>query len=128
MRFNYFTATMIFAGLWAGWHVPLFFIKGYYQNEIATQNLWFAVNFMVSVIPLAFIISWLCRWNRGSIPVAIGFHFFVNICQEALQVTQVTKCIETLVLVLVAVIVVSLNHEMFFQKEPALVAQLEISQ
>lgn len=126
VRFSYFTATMIFAALWAGWHLPLFFIKGYYQNEIATQNLWFGINFMLSVIPLAFIIGWLCRWNRGSILVAIGFHFFVNICQEALQVTQVTKCIETLVLVLVAAVVVALNREMFFQEKPRPVVQLEI--
>ena len=32
---NYFTATLIFAGLWALWHLPLFFIQGTYQNEIA---------------------------------------------------------------------------------------------
>jgi uncharacterized protein len=115
-RFNYFTATLIFAGLWAAWHLPLFFIHGYYQNEIVKMNALFGINFLVSVIPMAFIISWLCRLNRGSILVAVLFHFFINISQEALQITQVTKCIETIVLIFVAAIIVALNQKMFFEK------------
>ncbi len=114
---NYFVATLIFAVLWAFWHLPLFFIKGYYQNEIFLQNPLFGVNFFVSVIPLAFIISWLCRYNRGSILVAILFHFVINMSQEALQITQVTKCIETIVLSMIAAIIVFLNQKMFFGAE-----------
>jgi membrane protease YdiL (CAAX protease family) len=115
-KFNYFTATLIFAGLWGGWHFPLFFINNYYQNEIVRMNILFGINFFVSTIPIAFIISWLCKLNRGSILIAILFHFFINICQEALQITQVTKCIETGVLFLVAAVIVLLNRKMFFEK------------
>ncbi|MEA4907985.1 MAG: CPBP family intramembrane glutamic endopeptidase [Anaerolineaceae bacterium] len=116
VKSNYFTATLIFALLWAGWHLPLFFINGYYQNEIVRMNLLYGVNFMISVIPMAFIISWLCRLNRGSILIAILFHFLINMCQEALQITQVTKCIETGVLFLIAAVIVLLNQKMFFEK------------
>lgn len=117
-KFGYFKATAVFAVLWAGWHLPLFFIKDYYQNEITRENLLYGVNFMVSVIPIAFIISWLCAANRGSIPIAIGFHFFINMCQEALQITQVTKCVETVVLFAVAAVVVATNRDLFFGKTP----------
>ncbi len=115
-KFNYFTATLIFAVLWAAWHFPLFFINGYYQYEIARMNIFYGINFMLSVVPLAFIISWVCKLNGGSILAAIAFHFVINMSQEALQITQVTKCIETGVLVVVAAIIVLLNRKMFFEK------------
>lgn len=115
-KFNYFTATMIFAVLWAFWHFPLFFINHYYQNEILRANILFAINFMVSVIPMAVIISWLCRKNSGSILVAILFHFVINLTQEALQMGQIAKCIETLVLIVIAAIIVMLNQKMFFDQ------------
>ena len=121
-KFNYFTATLIFGMLWAGWHFPLFFINGYYQNEIVRMNVVFGINFMVSVVPMAFIISWICKLNRGSILAAIIFHFFINICQEALQITQVTKCIETIVLFLIAAMIVTLNRKMFFEKPEGAIA------
>jgi membrane protease YdiL (CAAX protease family) len=58
---------------------------------------------MVSIIPLAFIISWICKSNRGSITAAVVLHFFINLSQEALNITQATKCIETGILALMAI-------------------------
>ena len=116
INLNYFKATFIFAILWAFWHFPLFFIKGYYHNELVHQNIIFAINFMVSVIPMAFIISWICQKNGGSIMAAILFHFVINLSQEALQITQITKCIETVVLIAIAAVIVALNRTMFFDK------------
>jgi uncharacterized protein len=113
---SYFMASLIFAALWAGWHLPLFFINGTYQNLIARENLLYAVNFFVSIIPMAFIISWVCQLNRGSILAAILFHFFINMSQEALNITQATKCIETVILFIVAAIIILLNKKMFFNK------------
>ena len=115
-HFNYFKATLIFGLLWASWHLPLFLIKDYYQNEILRQNVLYGINFFVSVIPMAFIISWLCKRNKGNIFIAIIYHLSVNLTQEALQITQVTKCIETVVLLLVAAFIVYKNKEMFFGK------------
>ena len=115
-RHTYFTATLIFAALWAFWHFPLFFINNYYQNELLRTNVIFAINFMVGVFPMAFIISWLCRKNSGSILIAILFHLAINISQEALQMAQVTKCIETVMLIAMAAIIVIRNQKMFFDK------------
>ena len=113
---NYFSATFIFAILWTLWHFPLFFIKNYYHNELINTNIVFAINFMVSIIPMAFIISWICKKNSGSIMAAILFHFIINLSQEALMITQITKCIETVVLIIIAGVIVSLNKNMFFDK------------
>lgn len=113
---NYFYTTMIFAGLWAVWHLPLFFIQGTYQNEIANQNLFYAFNFFVSIIPIAFIINWVWELNSRSILAVILFHFFINLAQEALNITQATKCIETVVISVIAIILVVLNKSMFFDR------------
>lgn len=116
-RYNYFTTTFIFSVLWSLWHLPLFFINNYYQRELLTAHPLFAINFIVGVIPMGFIISWLCRMNNGSILTAILFHFFINISQEAFQISQFTKCIETVVLTLITIIVVAFNKKMFFDKK-----------
>ena len=113
---TYFTTTLIFGGLWALWHLPLFFIQGTYQNEIVNENILYAINFFISIIPMAFIISWVWELNSRSITAVILFHFFFNLAQEALNVTQATKCIETVILIAFAVAVVSLNKRLFFGK------------
>jgi len=115
-RFSRFKASLIFGGLWSLWHLPLVFVKDSYQYEILQQNPLFALNFFVGIIPLGFIISWVCIKNRKSIPAAILFHFIINMSQEMLAITQITKCIETGVLVLVAAALVLSDREFFFNR------------
>lgn len=115
-RYSYFKATLIFAIFWASWHLPLFFVTGTYQNEIGIENIWYAVNFIISVIPMAFIINWVYRSNHNSITAIILFHFFINLSQEALNITQATKCIESGVIAEFAIVIVLLNKSMFFEK------------
>lgn len=115
-KYNYFMATLIFAFLWAFWHLPMFFVKGYYHYELISTNIWFAVNFMVSVLPITFIIGWIWRKNNRSILTAMLFHSVSNISQEALQMSQISKCIETGILLIIAIIIVVSNKEMFFGK------------
>jgi membrane protease YdiL (CAAX protease family) len=115
-RYNYFSASLIFSLLWSAWHFPLIFVKDSYQYEILNQNIWFAVNFFVSIIPMGIIISYICIKNRKSVIAAILFHFIINISQEVLDISQTTKCIETVVLVVVAAVIILVDKEMFFSK------------
>jgi uncharacterized protein len=115
-RHTYFMASVIFSLLWSLWHFPLIFVNHFYQYEIYHENIWYAVNFFVGIIPMGVFVSWICIKNGKSIPAAILFHFIVNICQEALTVTQTTKCIETLVIILVVAIIIVLDKDMFFSK------------
>jgi membrane protease YdiL (CAAX protease family) len=102
-RFGFVPASLLFGMLWSLWHLPLLFVKDSYQYVILQENIWYAINFFVSIIPLGVIISWICLKNGRSVFATIVFHFIVNISQEALAMTQTTKCIETGVLTLVAV-------------------------
>jgi len=115
-RFNLFTASIIFSILWSLWHFPLIFVKNSYQFEIFQESIWFGMNFFVSIIPMGVIISWMCIKNRKSVIVAILFHFIVNMSQEMLAMSQTTKCIETVVLTVVAAVIVILDRKMFFSQ------------
>ncbi len=116
-RHTYFKASLIFSILWSLWHFPLIFVNNSYQYEIFHENIWYGVNFFVSIIPLGMIISWICIKNGKSIPAAILFHFIVNISQEALDMTQATKCIQTVVLLVIAAVIIALDKDLFFSEK-----------
>jgi len=116
-RHTYFKASLIFSVLWSLWHFPLIFVNDSYQYEIFRENIWYGVNFFVSIIPLGMIISWICIKNGKSIPAAILFHFIVNISQEALNMTQTTKCIQTFVLLVIAAAIIAYEKELFFSEK-----------
>jgi membrane protease YdiL (CAAX protease family) len=68
-------------------------------------------------MPLGFIVTWVYVKNNRSIFASIIFHFFVNLLQEKVAMTQITKCVETLVLFAAAAVVVITNKKLFFEKE-----------
>jgi membrane protease YdiL (CAAX protease family) len=117
-RRTFFNATLIYAALWALWHMPLFFINHYYHNTLLRTNPLFALNFIVSVFPAAFIINWLWYKNRGNILTAVLFHATANF-QGIFQMGQIAKCIETIVLIIVAALIVRSHKKIFFEMFPA---------
>lgn len=115
-RHTYFKASVIFSVLWSLWHFPLIFVNNSYQYEIFHESFWYGLNFFVSIIPLGMIISWICIKNGKSIIAAIVFHFIVNMSQEILDITQNTKCIQTAVLLIVTIVLILYDREMFFSR------------
>ncbi|MEX0963481.1 MAG: CPBP family intramembrane glutamic endopeptidase [Pseudohongiellaceae bacterium] len=111
---SYFEATAIFGVLWSLWHLPMFFIAGSYQAELLQQDFLLVINFFVSILPLAFIISWFCKKNSGSILGAILIHSIINFTQEFFLVSPYTKCIQTLILIAIAVVFVLADRKVFF--------------
>jgi membrane protease YdiL (CAAX protease family) len=114
---SWFKESVIFGIVWALWHLPLFFIPGTYHYNILQQSPLYMANFFVSIMPLGFLVTWVYVKNNRSIFASIIFHFFVNLLQEKIAMTQTTKCVETLVLFAAAVIVVEENKKLFFEKE-----------
>jgi uncharacterized protein len=114
---TFLKATFIFAGLWALWHLPLFAINGYYHNLILRANPLFALNFIISVFPVAFIGNWLWFKNRGSVLTVALFHASCNF-QGYFHLGQFTECLETIILIIVAIIIVGLNRKIFFKEFP----------
>ncbi len=113
---NILTSTLIFAVLWSFWHFPLFFIKGYYHYNLLEENIWYAVNFFISVIPLTIITNWLYFKNNRSIIVAMVFHAIVVVSCEIFMVENFTKCIVTGVITIIAVAIIILDKKFFLQE------------
>jgi len=115
-RYSMFSSSIIFSILWSAWHLPLIFVNNSYQYELLNENIWYCINFFWSIVPLGVIVSWFCLRNNKSIISAVIFHFVINISQEALEITQVTKSIQSFVLLIMAIIIIYADRELFFNK------------
>jgi membrane protease YdiL (CAAX protease family) len=65
------TATFLLALLWAGWHLPLWWVAD------VPSSFGF---YVVGVIPLTYLFTWLTVRSGGSVPVALVFHASINLC------------------------------------------------
>ena len=111
---NWFWESLIFGALWSFWHFPLLFIKGTYQAGLMVNPL-YVVNFFLSGIPLGYIITWVYLVSDRSILACMVYHLTVNFLQEKIAMTPETKCIETVVVTVVAALVVLANRDIFFE-------------
>ena len=112
-KFNLFKTTLIFAALWALWHLPLFFIHGYYQNELWNMGIVYVINFIVSILPATILMNWMYYKNNRSIIAAILFHFTFDLFSVLFQTEQFTKCIITLILLVISLVII-LRDKAFF--------------
>lgn len=111
---NWFAESMIFGILWSFWHFPLIFIKGTYQAGLMVNPM-YVINFFISGIPLGFIITWVYLVSDRSILACMIFHLAVNFLQEKIAMTPETKCVETVVVIAAAAVIVIMNRDMFFE-------------
>lgn len=113
--FSWFHESILFGIIWSAWHIPLFFIEGTYHGSLSQLGIGYVLNFLVSVIPLGFLTTWVYVKNNRSMLACIVFHLFVNFFQEKIAMTPETKCVETAVLAVAAVGVVLTNKTSFFE-------------
>ncbi len=114
-KFNLFKTSLIFGALWGIWHLPVFFIKDSYQSSLWGQHPLFAINFFAGIFPLAIIMNYLFYKNRRSIFLLALFHVLVNYSSELFEANQISKCILTLVLTGIAVIIIIRDEGFFFK-------------
>ncbi len=112
-RSTLFAASLSFALLWAFWHTPLFFINGFYHNGLLTSWLYTA-NFFVGVVAMAFIINWLYYRNNRSIVACFLFHLSANVAMSVIPAEPFTKCIVTLLMLVIAGVIILLDRNLFF--------------
>lgn len=114
VHFNLFNTSVLFGVLWALWHLPAFFIKGYYHNDLWHLGFIYVLNFFVSVFLIAFLINWIYYRTGRSIPAVILFHAVLNLSSMALRTEPLTKCLATVLLLVVVAIVVVWDQVFFF--------------
>ena len=93
--FSWFTESIIFGSVWALWHLPLFWIEGTYHYCLKELGIIYILNFLISVIPMNFLTTWVYVRNNRSMLACIILHLFVNTMQEKIAMTPQTKCLET---------------------------------
>lgn len=114
VRFNLFYTSLIFAIYWGLWHLPLGFIKGYYQSNLVESGLLHALNFPISIIPFVLLMNWLYFKTNRNILVAIVFHITAGFFNEIFATHPDSKIIQTVLLIILAAIVVWKEKEFFF--------------
>lgn len=119
-RSTLFVTSLSFGLLWACWHIPLLAISGSYHNSLLSSGLYTA-NFFVSVGAMAFIVNWLYERNNRSIIACFLFHLSANVAMSYIPAEQSTRCIVTVLLLLVAAaLVIGDRHRFFEEKTPAM--------
>jgi len=81
------------------------------------MNIIYALNFLVSLIPASILMNWIYYKNNRSIIAIILFHSMLNLFSVLLQTEQFTKCIITIILLVISAIVVWRNKSFFYEKE-----------
>lgn len=109
-------ATIMFAILWDVWHWPLFAINGYYQNELLSMHWAYALNFILSIFPAAFLMNWVYYKAGRSILAIIIMHMSLNLFSVMFQTEQFTKCIITFLLVGLSVVVFYTDRDMLMKE------------
>jgi len=116
-KYNLFLTSMIFSLYWVFWHLPLSFIEGYYHSNVVAEGLLYSLNFVFSLFVFVILMNWLYYKTNRNILIAIIFHLSANISNEIFATNPDSKVIQTILLLVVAIIVLIKDREMFFSKE-----------
>lgn len=122
------TAALIIGGVWACWHLPLYFFPGFIQHDVA-QTSGFVVTFVIYstfVVAASVVFSWLYLRSRNSLVPAILIHGMINVCgwyfhyQDTQAYGGLTMLIALSLLWVVAAVLVSVTSPVFRTQGTAL--------
>ena len=116
-RFNLFTVSIIFAVFWAFWHLPLSFIKDYYQSNLVETGVIYSINFSLSLIPFVILMNWLYYKTGRNIIIAIVFHITAGFFNELFATHPMSKVIQTFLLLILSIVIVIKERDFFFKLE-----------
>ena len=110
-RFNPLVASLILGAIWGVWHLPAFFVSGLPQTGLVLPV------FLLNVLCLSIVTTWLFLHTGGSVLSAALLHFTVN-C--ALDVLGAPLLPFTLAMVVAAALVLLLDRRLgWFGREEA---------
>lgn len=86
-RWGALSSSVVLGLAWALWHLPLFFIEGTYQAELGLFTVDFYL-FLLMMIPMSVLITWIYTNNSRSTLSAILFHFAINLTGEVFLISR----------------------------------------
>ena len=116
-RFNLLNTSLIFALFWGIWHIPLSWIRDYYQARVVESGWIFGANFLISIFPFVIIMNWLYYKTGRNIVVPIVFHVSAGFFNEIFAPDPASKVIQTGLLIVVSIIIIARERAFFFSRE-----------
>ena len=106
-RWNALVSSLILGIVWSLWHLPLFFIKDTYQYNlgVGTPSFWL---FMIGIVPLNVLFTWIFNNTRRSILAAMLLHFMVNFTGELVALTPRAELYSILLWIVAAIVVTAM--------------------
>lgn len=112
-RFNLLNTSLLFALFWGIWHLPLSFIRDYYQSNLVESGFLYSLNFIVSLFPFVLIMNWLYYKTNRSIIVSVIFHITAGYFNEIFATHPMSKVIQTGLLLLISIYLI-IDNKTFF--------------
>lgn len=106
-RWSALVASLILGVVWAIYHLPLFYMRDTYHAAQGAWSSWFWL-FMIQVVALAIVFTWIFNNTRRSTLAAILFHFVINLTAQLANLTGRTNFIVTLLWVGAAILIVAI--------------------
>lgn len=113
-RYCLLKTSLLFALFWGAWHIPLSFIKDYYQSNLVVTGWIYSANFMLSLFPYVIIMNWIYYKTEKNIWLMVIFHSTAGLFNELFQTHPDSKIIQTGLLCLLAIYLIRKEPEIFF--------------
>lgn len=107
-RYNWFFSSIILGFFWALWHLPMFFIKGTYQNGLLNESFLLFIDFNIAIYAQSIIMDWVYHNNKKSILSGVLIHFCINFFGELFNFPPKLMLLRTLIQVVIAVLILIL--------------------
>lgn len=105
-RWNALVSSLILGAIWALWHLPLFFFNDMVHSAHGLWSPWFW-QFLVGIVPMAVILTWIFNNTGRSTLGAILFHFVANLTYVLANVSAGTNFFSTLLWIVAAIVVIA---------------------
>ncbi|MCL1928258.1 MAG: hypothetical protein FWG07_05640 [Treponema sp.] len=115
-RFNLFTSCFIFGIIWGIWHMPLSFVKDYYQSVLVETGIIYSINFMISLIPYLIIDNWTYYKTKRNMFLQVSQHLVWGYTMEIFRTHPDSKIIHTILLIIFSAAIVIRDRKFFFDK------------
>jgi membrane protease YdiL (CAAX protease family) len=122
-RWSPLLASLVLAPFWWAWHLPLFFVRGttQYKWGVGTPDFWY---FMLAIVPLTILLTWVYNHNRRSILGAILLHFMYNFSLGMVYpLSQNLNLLHVIFMYVIAIGMVSTGRQVSNRVQPELESQ-----
>jgi uncharacterized protein len=105
LRWNALTASLVLAVVWASWHIPLFFLPGYFDAFGSAPPSF--LNLITGILSVVIVYTWVYNNTNRSILGVISFHFLQNFTGEMMSLSEEAQLVRTILTVIISILVLT---------------------